>query len=88
MAAEVVTPDVYVGDGVGVLIRRRGEGRRVSSRGMTQVIDAWVPLGEMFGYMTDLRSQSQGRASYTMQFDHYEPVPATVMDTILSRGRY
>jgi elongation factor G len=88
MAAEVVTPDQFVGDVVGDLNRRRGKVRQITSRGVTQVIDAWVPLGEMFGYMTDLRSQSQGRASYTMQFDHYEPVPAQVMNTILSRGRY
>ncbi|MBI5509988.1 MAG: elongation factor G [Deltaproteobacteria bacterium] len=88
MAAEIVTPDQFVGDVVGDLNRRRGKVRQVTARGVTQVIDAFVPLGEMFGYMTDLRSQSQGRASYTMQFDHYEPVPAPVMDKILSRGRY
>ncbi len=87
MATEVVTPDAFVGDVVGDLNRRRGKIRQITARGVTQVIDAWVPLAEMFGYMTDLRSQSQGRASFTMQFDHYEPVPTIIMDRIMSRGR-
>ena len=88
MATEVVTPDEFVGEVVGDLNRRRGKVRQIGLRGNAQVIDAWVPLGEMFGYSTDLRSASQGRASYTMQFDHYEPVPSQVTEVILNRGRY
>lgn len=88
MAAEVVTPEAFVGDVVGDINRRRGKIRQITVRGNTQVVDFWVPLGEMFGYATDLRSSSQGRASYTMQFDHYEPVPENITDSIMTRGRY
>ncbi len=88
MAAEVVTPEGFVGDVVGDINRRRGKIRQITVRGNIQVVDFWVPLGEMFGYATDLRSSSQGRASYTMQFDHYEPVPQNVTDSIMARGRY
>jgi elongation factor G len=58
------------------------------SRGAAQVIDAFVPLAEMFGYATDLRSQSQGRAVYTMQFAHYEPVPSQISDAIVAKAGY
>jgi len=73
-------------DVIADLNRRRGKIRQISRRGPVQVIDVWAPLGEMFGYSTDLRSASQGRASYTMQFDHYEPVPQQIIDSILGRG--
>jgi elongation factor G len=86
MATEVVTPEDYVGDVVADLNRRRAKIRNIEMRSGVQVVQAWVPLGEMFGYSTDLRSASQGRASYTMQFDHYDPVPAQVADTIIQRG--
>ncbi|MEK7704797.1 MAG: elongation factor G [Myxococcota bacterium] len=86
MAVEVVTPEDFMGDVVGDLNRRRGKIRAISLRGVLQVIDAFVPLAEMFGYATDLRSQSQGRASYTMQFDHYEPVPSQISDAIIAKA--
>ncbi len=88
MATEVTTPEEFVGDVVGDLNRRRGKIRQITRQPAAQVISAFVPLGEMFGYSTDLRSASQGRAFYTMQFDHYEPVPAQITDAILNRGRY
>jgi len=86
MASEVVTPEEFMGDVVGDINRRRGKIRSIALRGKAQVISAFVPLGEMFGYATDLRSQSQGRACYTMQFDHYEPVPAQIAETITARS--
>lgn len=86
MAVEVVTPEDFMGDVVGDLNRRRGKVRSISRRGNAQVIAAYVPLAEMFGYATDLRSQTQGRASYTMQFDHYEPVPAQIAEAIQARS--
>jgi elongation factor G len=86
MALEVVTPEEYMGDVVGDLNRRRGKIRSIESRAGLQVIAAFAPLAEMFGYSTDLRSASQGRASFTMQFDHYEPVPAQVADGIIYRA--
>jgi elongation factor G len=89
MNAEVVTPEEFVGDVVGDINRRRGRVRQISVRGKNlQVVDFWVPLGSMFGYSTDLRSASQGRASYSMEFDHYEPVPQNITDSILARGKY
>ena len=87
MATEVVTPDDFVGEVVGDLNRRRGRVRQISMRGKTQVVDAFVPLAEMFGYSTDLRNVTQGRASYTMQFDHYDVVPAQISATIQARYR-
>jgi elongation factor G len=87
MAVEVVTPDEFMGDVVGDMNRRRGKVRNIVRRGNVQAITGYVPLAEMFGYATDLRSQSQGRASYTMQFDHYEPAPAHVSEAIQARSR-
>ncbi len=75
-AVEVVTPEEYMGDVIGDLNRRRGRVHSMEPRGNAQVITAHVPLSEMFGYATDVRSMSQGRATYTMQFDSYEEVPA------------
>ncbi|MBB4077149.1 elongation factor G [Bartonella fuyuanensis] len=78
MKVEVVTPDDYVGDVIGDLNSRRGQISGTESRGIATVVNAMVPLASMFGYVNSLRSMSQGRAQYTMQFDHYEPVPAAV----------
>jgi len=79
MAVEVVTPADYVGDCIGDLSRRRGEIHGQHSRGNAIVIDARVPLKEMFGYIGNLRAMSSGRAQYTMQFDRYEVAPASVL---------
>ena len=76
MAVEVVTPEDYMGDVIGDLSSRRGRVEGMEQRGNSQVIRAQVPLSEMFGYATDLRSRTQGRATYTMQFDSYQQMPA------------
>ena len=83
MKVEVVTPEKFVGDVTGHLSSKRAEIQNVGERGMNKVIDAKVPLAEMFGYITTLRSMTEGRASYTMEFDHYEPVPANVATGII-----
>jgi len=87
MAVEVVTPDNYMGDVVGDLNSRRGRVGQLEARGNNQVITAQVPLSEMFGYATDLRSRTQGRATYTMQFDSYQKTPAFVQEEIVKRFR-
>ena len=84
-AVEVETPEQYMGDVMGNLSSRRGKIEGMEDRSNTKIIKAKVPLGEMFGYATDLRSQTQGRASYTMQFDSYEPVPKGVRDEIVAK---
>src|SRR6185437_13188430 len=81
MAVEVTTPEDYLGDVMGNLSSRRG---RIES--MSQVVKALVPLSEMFGYATDLRSMSQGRADFTMQFDRYEEVPASIAAQITEQA--
>jgi len=83
MKVEVVTPDKFIGDVTGHLASKRGEVQNVSERGMNKVVDAKVPLAEMFGYITTLRSMTEGRASFTMEFDHYEAVPSNVAATII-----
>lgn len=83
---EVETPQQYLGDVMGNLNSRRGSIQGMEERNGTTSIKAKVPLGEMFGYATDLRSQTQGRASYTMQFASYEPVPKSVADEIVSKA--
>lgn len=85
MAVEVVTPDEYMGDIMGDLNGRRGRIARMESRAGAQVITAHVPLSAMFGYATDLRSKSQGRATFTMIFDHYEKVPASLAEEIMKK---
>jgi elongation factor G len=85
MALEDVVPEEFVGDVIGNLNGRRGKILGIEGRGGAQVIAAQVPLGEMFQYATDLRSMSQGRATYTMQFSHYEPVPAPIAEQITNR---
>jgi elongation factor G len=87
MAVEVVTPDDYMGDVIGDLASRRGKVEGVEQRGSSQVIRAQVPLAEMFGYATDLRSRTQGRATYTMQFCSYQDVPESVSREIVARVR-
>lgn len=86
MAVEVETPEEYMGDVMGNLSSRRGQIQGMGDRGNAKVINAKVPLSEMFGYATDLRSGTQGRASYTMQFDSYEPVPKNVAEEIISKA--
>ena len=85
-AVEVVTPEDYMGDVMGDLNSRRGMIQGMEARNGAQVIRAHVPLSEMFGYATDLRSTTQGRATYTMIFDHYAQVPASVAKAI-SEGK-
>jgi elongation factor G len=85
MKVEVVTPDEYMGDIIGDLNSRRGQMQSMEPRGNAQVINAYVPLAEMFGYVNTLRSLSQGRAQYTMQFEHYDQVPQHVADSIKSK---
>ena len=86
MSLEVVTPEEFMGDVISDINRRRGRITGQEPRGNTQVIAAQVPLAEMFGYATDLRSRSQGRATFTMQFSHYEPVPKGIGPEALRQG--
>ena len=83
MAVEIVTPDEYLGDVMGDLNARRGRVEALEQRGNAQVVRAKVPLATMFGYATDLRSTTQGRATFTMQFDSYSEVPSTILNTLL-----
>ncbi|MBI2364332.1 MAG: elongation factor G [Deltaproteobacteria bacterium] len=85
MSVEVVVPEDFMGDVIGDLSSRRGKVLGMDTRPAAQAIDARVPLAQMFGYATDLRSMSQGRATYTMQFSHYEPVPAAVAEGIIAK---
>ncbi len=86
MAVEVTTPEDYLGDVIGNLNSRRGRIESMTPLGNAQVIKASVPLSEMFGYATDIRSMSQGRADFTMQFDRYEEVPASIAAAIVEQG--
>ncbi len=83
MKIEVVVPEQFFGDITGDLNSKRGKIDKMSERAMLKVIDAKVPLSEMFGYATKLRSMSQGRANYTMEFDHYAEVPENVAIQIM-----
>jgi elongation factor G len=85
MRVEVVVPKDYMGDVMGNLASRRGQIQSQEDRGGTQIISARVPLSEMFGYATDLRSRTQGRATYSMHFDRYEPAPANVSEEVVAR---
>ena len=85
MSVEVVVPEEFMGDVIGDLNSRRGKVLGMDTRPAAQAIDARVPLAQMFGYATDLRSMTQGRATYTMQFSHYEPVPANVAEGIIAK---
>ncbi|MDX1468723.1 MAG: elongation factor G [Acidimicrobiia bacterium] len=87
MDVEVTTPEEYMGDVIGDLNSRRGKVEGMSQRGNSQVIKAQVPMSEMFGYATDLRSKTQGRATYSMQFNSYQDVPESIADEIVSHRR-
>jgi elongation factor G len=85
MKVEVEVPEEYMGDVIGDLNRRRGQVNNMGDRGGNKTVEAFVPLSEMFGYSTDLRSNTQGRATYAMEFDHYEEVPKNVADDIMKK---
>ena len=85
MRVEVVVPKDYMGDVMGDLASRRGRIQSQEDRGGTQIINARVPLSEMFGYATDLRSRTQGRATYSMHFDRYEQAPQNVSEEVVAR---
>ncbi|GIL41899.1 elongation factor G [Rhodospirillales bacterium TMPK1] len=85
MKVEVVTPEDYMGDVIGDLNSRRGQISGMDQRGNARVVTAAIPLANMFGYVNTLRSMSKGRAQYTMQFDHYEPVPAAIADEVKAK---
>lgn len=85
MSVEVVVPEEYLGQVIGDLNARRGHVQHMESRGNIQEVSAHVPLAEMFGYSTDLRSETQGRATYTMQFSHYDEVPRQIADEIIAK---
>jgi elongation factor G len=87
MAVEVVTPEDYLGDVMGDINSRRGRVEGLEPRGNAQAIRARVPLAMMFGYATDLRSTTQGRATFTMQFDRYEEVPESIAGEIVSAAQ-
>jgi elongation factor G len=84
---EVVTPEEFMGDVIGDVNARRGRIEKLDNRGTSRIIRAFVPLAEMFGYATDLRSRTQGRATYTMQFHSYQEVPANLSEQIVRRIR-
>ena len=85
MTLEVIVSEDYMGDVIGDLNSRRGKIQGMKARGTAQVIAAEVPLSEMFGYATDLRSKTQGRATFTMQFAHYDMVPKPIADQIVAK---
>ncbi len=85
MNVEVVAPSDYLGDVIGDLSSRRGKVGGMTQRGEAQVVNAHVPLGEMFGYSTTLRSLSQGRAVYSMEFHQYDEVPKSIAETIITK---
>jgi elongation factor G len=85
MNVEVTTPEDYMGEVIGDLNSRRGQIQGTDSRGNAQVVEAMVPLANMFGYVNELRSFSQGRAQYTMQFSHYDEVPANVAEEVKAK---
>ncbi|MEN6594453.1 MAG: elongation factor G [Clostridiaceae bacterium] len=88
MKVEVLVPEDYLGDVMGNLTARRGKVSGMEARQNVQVIDATCPLSEMFGYATDLRSRTQGRGTFTMQFSHYSEVPKSIADTVVGKNNY
>ena len=86
MKVNVITPDEYLGSVMGDITSRRGRPMGQESRGNALSIDAMVPLSEMFGYVTTLRSNTQGRGNYTMVFDHYEEVPKNIAEEIIKKN--
>jgi elongation factor G len=87
MKVEVIVPEDYMGDVIGDLNSRRGRIEGMEARNGAQSIRAFVPLAEMFGYATDLRSKTQGRGNYSMEFDHYEDVPKNIAEAIVAKVR-
>jgi elongation factor G len=87
MAVEVITPEEFMGDVIGDINSRRGQVQAMDERAGARVVEATVPLSEMFGYVGDLRSRTQGRASYSMQFDSYAQVPNSVAEEIIAKAR-
>jgi elongation factor G len=85
MKVEVTVPEEYMGDVIGDMNSRRGRIEGMEARAGAQVIRVFVPLAEMFGYATDLRSRTQGRGTYSMEFDHYEEVPKNIAETIITK---
>ena len=85
MHVEVTTPEEFMGDIIGDLNSRRGQIQGTDTRGNAQVVEAMVPLANMFGYVNQLRSFTQGRAQYTMQFSHYEEVPTNVAEEVKAK---
>ncbi len=86
MKVEITTPDNFMGDVIGDISSRRGQLEGMAERAGAQIIKAWVPLATMFGYATDLRSMTQGRASYSMEFDHYEPLPPSLAEELVQKA--
>jgi len=87
MDVEVVTPDEFMGEVIGDINSRRGKVAQVNLRNETRAIKSQIPLANMFGYATDLRSRTQGRATFTMQFLKYEPVPSNIAEDIINKSR-
>ena len=87
MKVEVTVPEDYMGDVIGDLNSRRGRIEGMEARNGAQVINAFVPLSEMFGYATDLRSKTQGRGNYSMEVDHYEDVPRNIAEAIIAKNK-
>jgi len=87
MSVEVTTPEDYMGEVIGDLNSRRGQIQAMEERSGARIVNALVPLSEMFGYVGDLRSKTQGRASYSMQFDSYAEVPRNVAEEIIKKAR-
>ncbi len=85
MRVEVTVPDDFMGDIIGDLNSRRGQIQGMEARGNAQIVKAFVPLSEMFGYATDMRSMTQGRASYSMFFDHYTQVPNNIAQALMKK---
>ena len=87
MSVEVVVPEEYMGDVIGDINSRRGRMEGMELLGNTQIIKAMVPLSEMFGYATDIRSRTQGRGSFTMHFGKYDEMPASLQEQIVSKAQ-
>ena len=85
MKVEITTPDEYLGDVMGDVSSRRGKIDGMNPKNGVHVLDAYIPLAEMFGYATDLRSKTQGRATYSMQMDHYEQVPNSIAEEVIGK---
>jgi elongation factor G len=87
MSIEIVVPEDYIGDAIGDVSSRRGKVQHLDRRGNYRIVNAKIPLAQMFGYATDLRSMTQGRATYSMQFSHYQQVPKIISDEIVVKAQ-